>query len=44
MTMCIYKYTNSSVDPGKGSYEFNHDTDYCILLTCLALNNYPKQQ
>lgn len=42
MIMCIYKYTNSSLDPEKDSYEFNRDTDYCILLTCLALNIYRK--
>ena len=32
MNMCIYKYTNSSVEPEVESYHLTRQTSYCILL------------
>jgi len=32
MNMCIYKYTNSSVEPEDESYHLTRQTNYCILL------------
>ena len=33
MKMCIYKYTNSTVDPEDKTYDLNRETVYCILKT-----------